>query len=71
MQIGIQSSDFPLTDALRNHTKRRLGFALSARDNHIQRVIVRLSDSNGPRSGADKYGNASGIAHPVCTTWNR
>jgi len=54
MQIDIQARDFPLTDALRNHTKRRLGFALSARDNHIQRVIVRLSDINGPRGGADK-----------------
>lgn len=54
MQIDIQARNFPLTDALRNHTKRRLGFALSARDDHIQRVIVRLSDINGPRGGADK-----------------
>lgn len=54
MQIDIQARDFPLTDALCNHTKRRLSFSLSARDNHIQRVIVRLSDINGPRGGADK-----------------
>jgi putative sigma-54 modulation protein len=54
MQIDIQARNFPLTDALRNHTKRRLGFALSARDDHIQRVIVRLSDINGPRGGVDK-----------------
>jgi len=54
MQIDIQARNFPLTDALRHHTRRRLGFALDARDDHIQRVIVRLSDINGPRGGADK-----------------
>jgi ribosomal subunit interface protein len=54
MQINIQARNFPLTDALRSHTERRLGFALSARDDHIQHVIVRLSDINGPRGGADK-----------------
>ena len=54
MQIDIQARNFQLTDALRNHIERRLGFALSARYDHIQRVIVRLSDINGPRGGADK-----------------
>ncbi|NOZ52108.1 MAG: HPF/RaiA family ribosome-associated protein [Gammaproteobacteria bacterium] len=54
MQIDIQARNFPLTDALRNHIERRLGFALSTRDDHIQRVMVRLSDINGPRGGADK-----------------
>ena len=54
MQLDIQARNFSLTTALRNHTERRLGFALSARDDHIQRVIVRLSDINGPRGGADK-----------------
>jgi len=54
MQIDIQALNFPLTDALRCHIERRLGFALSARYDHIKRVIVRLSDINGPRGGADK-----------------
>lgn len=55
MQIDIQARDFPLTDALREHITRRLGFALSTRDDHIQRVIVILSDINGPQhGGADK-----------------
>ncbi len=55
MQIEIQARNFNLTEALCNHTERRLGFALSARDDHIQRIIVRLSDINGPRGGVDKH----------------
>lgn len=54
MQINIQAHNFPLTPALRGHVERRLGFALSTRDDHIQRVMVRLSDINGPRGGEDK-----------------
>ncbi len=54
MQIEIQARDFSLTQALREHIKRRLGFALSTRYHHIQRILVRLSDINGPRGGSDK-----------------
>ena len=54
MQIDIQARDFSLTKALRGHIKRRLYFSLSTRANHIQRVMVRLSDTNGPRGGEDK-----------------
>jgi ribosomal subunit interface protein len=54
MQLDIQARNFPLTSALRGHVERRLGFALSTRDDHILRITVRLSDINGPRGGADK-----------------
>ncbi len=54
MQIDIQARNFSLTDALRNHAERRLGFALTSCDEHIQRVVMRLSDINGPRGGEDK-----------------
>ena len=54
MQIDIQARDFPLTDALRNHAERRMRFALTRSDEHIQRVVMRLSDINGPRGGSDK-----------------
>jgi len=54
MQIEIQARNFSLTDSLREYIERRLGFALSTRDEHILRIAVRLSDINGPRGGADK-----------------
>jgi ribosomal subunit interface protein len=54
MQIDIQARDFSLTQALRSHIERRLGFALSTRYDRIRRILVRLSDINGPRGGHDK-----------------
>lgn len=54
MQIDIQARDFSLTDALRGHAARKLRFALTCCDDHIQRVVMRLSDINGPRGRADK-----------------
>lgn len=54
MQIEIQARNFPLTQAMRGHVERRLGYALSTRYEHIERILVRLSDINGPRGGNDK-----------------
>ena len=54
MQIEIQAQSFSLTDALQSHVQRRLRFALTSGVNHINRVMVRLSDINGPRGGQDK-----------------
>ncbi len=54
MQIDIRAPDFSLTDALHNHAERRLRFALTRCDDHIQRVVMRLSDVKVPRGDAVK-----------------
>lgn len=54
MQIDIQSRKFSLTRALRVHVERRLKFIAGGRYEKIKRVLVRLSDINGPRGGNDK-----------------
>ena len=54
MEIEIQARNFSLTRALRTHIERRLGFALGTCYRHVRRILVRLSDTNGPRGGSDK-----------------
>jgi len=54
MQIDIQARNFSVTQAMRAHVERRLGYALSSCYNHVMRILVRLSDINGPRGGSDK-----------------
>lgn len=54
MKIEIKSTGFSTTEALREHVGRRLGNALARRADGIQRVVVRMSDENGPRGGIDK-----------------
>ena len=54
MQIDIQARDFTLTDALSDHAERRLRFALTCCNGHIKKIVMRLSDINGPRGGKDK-----------------
>ena len=54
MQLDIQALNFPLTKVLHDYVERRIYFALSGRDEHIQRIIVQLSDINGLRGAMDK-----------------
>lgn len=54
MQIDIQSRGFTLTDPLLGYAQKRLYSALTYCSGHVNRVVIRLSDINGPRGGADK-----------------
>lgn len=54
MRIEIRSAGFSTTEALREHVGRRLRIALSRRADGVQRVVVRMSDENGPMGGIDK-----------------
>jgi len=54
MQIDIQARNFSTTRAMREYIERQLGFALGTCYRHVMRILVRLSDINGPRGGNDK-----------------
>lgn len=54
MQIDLQSRSFELTDSLDQYVRRRLGFSMAAWQDRIQRMVIRLTDINGPRGGDDK-----------------
>ena len=54
MQIDIQTHGFSLTDGLRDHTERRLQFALARAADRVRRITVCFFDINGPRGGIDK-----------------
>lgn len=54
MKIETQSGGMHLTEELRRHVTQRLHFAFDRVTAHIRRVLVKITDINGPRGGADK-----------------
>jgi len=54
MQIVIHALDFGLTDALRRHADRRLRSVLTCYDEHILRVVMRLTGNSGARGEVGK-----------------
>jgi len=54
MQVDIQARAFSLTKALNRYARQKLVSSLACCEDSIQRVVMRLSDINGPRGGQDK-----------------
>ncbi|MGF1644095.1 MAG: HPF/RaiA family ribosome-associated protein [Thiotrichales bacterium] len=54
MHIDLQANHLTLTEPLRKHIDLRLRMIMARVGHRITRVIVRLSDVNGPKGGLDK-----------------
>ena len=54
MRMTIQANGFAMTGALRTYTEQRLASALGWAREHMHKLVVSLSDINGPRGGVDK-----------------
>jgi ribosome-associated translation inhibitor RaiA len=54
MQIDLRANGIEMSDSLREHTERSLNFGLDWARQDVSRVVITLSDINGPRGGNDK-----------------
>ncbi|MFT5085603.1 MAG: putative sigma-54 modulation protein [Lentisphaeria bacterium] len=55
MRLQIHSRHVDINDTLREHIKHKIQIAFSRLEQHISRVLIRISDVNGPKGGIDKY----------------
>jgi putative sigma-54 modulation protein len=53
MYVEIRARDFTVTEGIRLHVERRLGFALDRLTTDVRAVVVWISDINGPRHGGN------------------
>ena len=54
MQIDIRANGIEVSESLQAHTERCLKFGLDWARHDVDRVVITLSDINGPRGGNDK-----------------
>lgn len=53
--IEIQARNFTLTEAIESHTQEKLETMIHHYGDRILKVIVHMSDDNGPKGGEDKH----------------
>lgn len=54
MKLEVHALEVPKTDAITGYVEKRFNGALDRFDGEISRLVVRLTDENGPRGGRDK-----------------
>ncbi|MDP2882666.1 MAG: HPF/RaiA family ribosome-associated protein [Azonexus sp.] len=54
MQIELRANGIEVSESLRDHTERCLNFGLDWAKQDVDRIVITLSDINGPRGGNDK-----------------
>jgi ribosomal subunit interface protein len=54
MKVEVRLRNIETSEALREFVARRSGYRLSRFDRHVDSVVVRIVDVNGPKGGADK-----------------
>src|SRR5690242_15146440 len=59
MLLEVRLIDLPVSDALREFTRRRVARALRPFESRIIRVEIRITDENGPDGGIDKRCSAT------------
>jgi ribosome-associated translation inhibitor RaiA len=53
MNIEIRATNVEVTSALEQHITRKIRGAIGAQRDHLDRVLVRICDVNGPKGGRD------------------
>lgn len=69
MKIDVRFRGIAASEALREHTVRRIHFQLSRFNGEVGSVVVSIMDINGPKGGVDKrcQVTARGRAFPPVT----
>ena len=67
MQVEIRGKGLHVTDVLSTYIQHRLGFALGRFSRRVERVLVRVEDTNGPKGGIDKQCRVA-VVVPHATT---
>ncbi|MEQ9459598.1 MAG: HPF/RaiA family ribosome-associated protein [Phycisphaeraceae bacterium] len=55
MNVHVHALNIDHSETLKNHVQSRISTALERFGKRVRKVIVRLSDLNGPRGGHDMY----------------